>query len=215
MAFGRSNSPTPRAALWGVLAGCAVIVALSAKVALGADASGLPDDTDSSGPQVVSPQPFDPQEATINDYLRGRDDDMSPLGVDVRVDQRKLKSGEEKVGLLVVAVTSGGPAAKAGLHGMHHRVKTVVEEASVAAGFLFPPAAPLLLLVPILESTSVGESYDLIVAVDGFRVTDILDFEDCMRDVKPGEIVYLSLVRDGVRVQLPVPLPEIAPSPRD
>jgi S1-C subfamily serine protease len=185
--------------------------ALTANVVFGADASGLPDDTNSSGPQVVSPQPFDPEQGTVRDFMDGRDD-TSPLGMDVQVDRRKLKSGEEKVGLLVVAVTSGGPAAKAGLRGLRHRMKTALEVASVAGAFVFPPA---VVLVPILESTSAGESSDLIVAVDGFRVTDILDFEDCMRDVKPGEIVYLSLVRDGVRMQLPVALPEVAPAPRD
>jgi S1-C subfamily serine protease len=128
------------------------------------------------------------------------------------VDRRKLKSGEEKVGLLVVAVADGGPAARAGLRGAHRRLKTALEVASVAGAFFFPPA---VILVPVLESTRAGENYDLIVAVDGFRVTDLLDFEDCMRDVKPGEIVYLSLVRDGVRLQLPVPLPGMAPSPQD
>ncbi|HVA67978.1 MAG TPA: PDZ domain-containing protein, partial [Candidatus Binataceae bacterium] len=55
--------------------------------------------------------------------------------------------------------------------------------------------------------TQVGESYDLIIGVDGVRVTDFLDFQDRMRDLKPGEIVYLSVVRDGRRHQFRVAVP--------
>ncbi|HJU28705.1 MAG TPA: PDZ domain-containing protein, partial [Candidatus Binataceae bacterium] len=66
---------------------------------------------------------------------------------------------------------------------------------------------PAVVAVPILDQVHVGESYDLIVAVDGSRVTNFLDFEDRMRDVRPGEIVYLSIVRDGNRVQVPVHVP--------
>jgi S1-C subfamily serine protease len=184
------------------------MLVLSAGAAWAADVSSAPDDTNSSGSQVVSAEPSDPKLGTVRDYRLGRDDDTSPLGIDVRADRRKLKSGEEKLGLLVVAVADGGPAAKAGLRGVHRRLKNALEVASVAGAFFFPPAA---LLVPVLESTPAGESYDLIVAVDGYRVNDLLDFEDCMRDVKPGEIIYLSLIRDGVRMQLPAPLPGIAP----
>ncbi|MGH7878899.1 MAG: PDZ domain-containing protein, partial [Candidatus Binataceae bacterium] len=126
--------------------------------------------------------------------MSGDNENVSPLGIDVRMDRRKLKSGEEQAGLLVVDVESGGPAAKAGLKGNHHRVKTAVEVASIAGALFFPPA---MMLVPVLESTRAGESYDLIVGVDGNRVTDLLDFEDCLRDLRPGEIVYLSIVRDG------------------
>jgi S1-C subfamily serine protease len=189
------------------------MLALAAPTSWAASTALGQDDPDfATSPDTVSTVPFNPTQGTVRDYLESRDDIWSPLGIDVRAAARKLKSGEEKVGLLVVAVTSGGPADKAGLRALHHRMKSALEVASIAGAFFFPPA---VMLVPILESTSVGESSDLIVAVDGFRVTDVLDFEDCMRDAKPGEIVYLSLVRDGVRIQLPVALPRVPPSPQD
>jgi hypothetical protein len=34
-----------------------------------------------------------------------------------------------------------------------------------------------------------------------------------MRDVQPGEIVYLTIVRDGVRMQMPVQVPATLPAP--
>jgi S1-C subfamily serine protease len=154
--------------------------------------------------------PVNPGIGNINDYLAGGEGNVAALGIDVRADQRNLKSGEAQTGLLVVAVESDGPAAKAGLRSTHHRVRTALEVASVAGAFFFPPA---MILAPLIESTQAGESYDLIVGVDGKRVTDPLDFEDCLRDLQPGEIVYLSIVRNGERVQLPVPIPKLSQSP--
>jgi len=64
-----------------------------------------------------------------------------------------------------------------------------------------------VLAVAVLEGTHVGESYDMIIGVDGKRVTNYLDFEDEMRDARPGDVVYLSVVRNGKRIQTPVHLP--------
>ena len=49
-------------------------------------------------------------------------------------------------------------------------------------------------------AAQVGESYDLIIAVDGWRVTNFFDFEERMRNIQPGELVYLSVVRNGKRI---------------
>jgi S1-C subfamily serine protease len=150
--------------------------------------------------------PYGPGIGTAEQFLSEGEDDVSPLGIRLRPDRRRLKSGEMAAGLLVLSVTSGGPAAKAGVKPYRHTARTTLEVFSVAGAFFFPPA---MFLLPVLESTSVGDSYDMIVGVDGFRVTSALDFEDCMRDVQPGEIVYLSLVRNGQRVQVPVSVPNL------
>jgi hypothetical protein len=42
------------------------------------------------------------------------------------------------------------------------------------------------------------------------RVTNILGFEDKIHDVKPGEIVYLTVVRARIRMQVQLPVPAIA-----
>ena len=64
-----------------------------------------------------------------------------------------------------------------------------------------------VVVIPALDYMQVGESYDMIIGVDGSRVTNFLDFQDRMRDLQPGEIVYLSIVRDGKRVQVTMPVP--------
>ena len=150
--------------------------------------------------------PYGPGIGSATDFLLEGEDSYLPLGVRLRPDRRRLKSGETATGLLVLAVTSGGPADKAGVKPYRHAARSTLEAVSVAGAFFFPPA---MLLVPVLESTQIGDSYDLIIGVDGFRVTSALDFEDCMRDLQPGEIVYLSVVRDGHRVQVPVTVPRL------
>jgi len=57
------------------------------------------------------------------------------------------------------------------------------------------------------DDMQVGKSYDMIIGVDGSRVTNFLDFQDQMRDLQPGEVIYLSVVRNGKRVQVTMPVP--------
>jgi len=83
----------------------------------------------------------------------------------------------------------------------------VLEGAAVAAAMVFPPA---ILAVAVLDQTHVGESYDMIIGVDGKRVSNFLDFEDQMREAKPGDVVYLSVIRNGTRMQVPVQVPATA-----
>jgi PDZ domain len=165
-----------------------------------------------AGDPVVSYQraqqgnPYGPGIGSAEDFLLEGEDSVLPLGIKLSPDRRRLKSGEAVTGLLVRAVTSGGPADKAGVKPYRHAARSTLEAVSVAGAFFFPPA---MLLVPVLESTQIGDSYDMIIGVDGFRVTSALEFEDCMRDVQPGEIVYLSVVRDGNRLQVPVTVPSV------
>ncbi len=146
-------------------------------------------DHDSGGMMVMS---------VMGDSIR------SPIGVELREARRELKSGIEADGLLVVDVMKGSPAAKAGLRPYAHKLHDALKVAAVVASFA---AWPAVLAVPLLDATQVGESYDMIIGVDGSRVTNDIEFEDQMRDLKPGEIVYLSVVRDGVRKQLRVFVP--------
>jgi hypothetical protein len=151
----------------------------------------------------------DPQLHSLQEFIN-EDDNTSPLGIEVREARRKLKSGKAVDGLLIVNVTNGSPAAKAGLHADRQKVRDALEVVAVVGAMFFPPA---MVAVPILDQVHVGESYDLIIAVDGSRVTNFIDFEDRMRDVQPGEIVYLSILRDGNRVQVPVHVPTVIAPP--
>ena len=128
----------------------------------------------------------------------------SPIGVELHDARRKFSDGEEADGLLVLEVEKGSPAANAGLHPYKRNGQAAMTGAVVAAFLFFPPA---IFALPILDYAHVGESYDMIIGVDGTRVSNYLDFEDRMHDVRPGEIVYLSVLRNGKRQQIKVFLP--------
>jgi hypothetical protein len=57
---------------------------------------------------------------------------------------------------------------------------------------VFPPAMFMAVLV---SQGDVGESHDLIIAVDGERTRNIADLEDALDRAHNGEIVYLVVVR--------------------
>lgn len=157
-----------------------------------------------------NPQLIDPQLHSMQEFMEEEGSETSPLGIEVQEDQRKLADGEIADGLLVVGVVPGSPAAKAGLHAFRQTARNIITGVAVAGMYFFPPA---MIVLPIIESVNFHESYDLIIGVDGVRVTNFLDFDDRMRDVQPGEIVYLSLVRNGRRVQLPVPVQNLLKPP--
>jgi len=147
-----------------------------------------------------NPQLIDPQLRSLQEFI-DEGDESSPLGVDLREDQRKLKSGEIANGLTITTVRDGSAAAKVGLRPCKRTFHNVLEGAAVAAMVVFPPA---VMAVPLLEQFNLNDTYDMIIGVDGTRVSNFMDFEDQMRYVQPGEIVYLSIVRNGDRVQVPV-----------
>jgi hypothetical protein len=129
----------------------------------------------------------------------------TPFGMQLREAKRTLKSGEDADGLLITAVQKGSPAAAAGLHPYSHVVHDALAGAAMV-GAMVPFGQAAILLIPVLDIMQVGESYDMIIGVDGSRVTNFLDFQDRMRDLQPGEIIYLSVVRNGKRLQVTLPV---------
>jgi S1-C subfamily serine protease len=121
---------------------------------------------------------------SLAEYLTGRTLEAPVLGLRLREDRRELKSGASATGLLIVAVRDGSPAANAGLAGL----QVILKKRQLVIG-----------------------GGDLIIAVDGSRVTNFLDFENGIRDAQPGEIVYLTIVRAGLRRQVPIPIHEKEP----
>lgn len=163
--------------------------------------SGISSHDPGGAPQI------DPHVHSLDEYVHSGVLDASPLGLTVREDRRQLKSGAEAKGLVVVGVEKGGPAANAGLHAAQQTAQQVLQGVAIAGSMAFPPA---IVLLPILELLPLGRGGDLIIAVDGFRVTNAIDFEDHLRDAQPGEIIYLTIVRDGERQQIRVVIPPLA-----
>ena len=129
----------------------------------------------------------------------------TPFGMQLREAKRTLKSGEDADGLLITAVAKDSPAAVAGLHPYSHAVHDALTAAAMV-GAVFSGGLAVV-VIPALDYMQIGESYDLIIGVDGSRVTNFLDFQDRMRDLQPGELVYLSVVRNGKRIQVTLSVP--------
>jgi hypothetical protein len=156
-------------------------------------------DSDAMPPRQYMPMPS-PDEDTVY---------STPFGIDLAEARRTLDSGEELDGLLIVTVHKGSPAATAGLHGYAHGVHDVIASAAIVGAMATAPftAGLSTFAVPVIQAIPFGESYDLIIGVDGSRVRNYLDFMHRTRDLQSGEIIYLSVMRDGKRIQVTVPVP--------
>ncbi len=175
----------------------------------------LPEET----PVAVPPDAVVPQANDVNNYLNEdqdlsggyimEGDQASALGFDCREARGTLKTGEQTEGLMIVHVEKDSAAAKAGLRPYKHIAHNVITGAAIGAALVFPPA---ILILPVVEYTEVGESYDMIIGVDGQPVHNFVDFEDRMRYVQPGELVYFNVVRGGKRLQIAVPVPMLPTS---
>jgi hypothetical protein len=149
--------------------------------------------------------------ASLDDYLTTSPDsakthEFSWLGIDVENGQATLGNRHRFRGVKVAAVMPGSPGAAAGLHGEREEIQAALAVGVLVASMFFPPAAIGALA---LESSGIGQSHDFIIAVDGKRTHDTIDFGTALDDVQPGEVVYLTIVRDGERKQLRVALPDI------
>ena len=152
----------------------------------------------------------DPEQAgsigSLRDFVVEGEESL-PMGFQVRESRRKLKTGENAEGLLILKVEKNSAAAKAGCRPTNGRDTMCWRGSRSARRWYF-----LLRFwrLPVIDYTQVGESYDMIIGIDGSRVSNFVDFEERMRNIQPGELVYFSVVRNGRRIQIPVAVP--APS---
>ena len=68
---------------------------------------------------------------------------------------------------------------------------------------LFPPAA---LGAIIVQDASIGQSYDLIIAIDGQRTHNVQELRQALASATSGELVYFVLIRTGRRHDVVVAL---------
>ena len=123
------------------------------------------------------------------------------IGINVRNAIGKLASGQPLRGLGVIAVKGGSAADLAGIHGERAALRSTLVGVFFAGSMIFPPA---MLGAVLVEESGIGDTRDLIIAVDGARTRDVMEFENAMTRADAGEIVYLTVLRDGRRRQLQV-----------
>jgi S1-C subfamily serine protease len=182
-------------------------------ISLPAIAPGI--DTTSTAEAHMDPDRGSQRVGSVDDYVRNdsqvlRDYEVPLLGIKVRNGTGTLGNYPRVAGVRVVAVSPAGPAAEAGLRSQQVIVQTALTSALAAGSIFFPPA---LVVMIIVSGSSIGESHDLIIAVDGQRTRNIIEFEDALGKAEPGESVYLVIARASRRQQFRVDLPGQLPSP--
>ena len=139
------------------------------------------------------------------------------LGLSVQYILTHDPPGKIVQGLEVVSVDDGSPAANAGLKG-RGQMTSVGETGATASNLM----APLnLIVMPLLaKSGSLGNNGDLIVAIDDKRIDKAGALRDALDSDKPGDIIYLTIVRAGSgshknTIKVPVKLAAAKPSASD
>jgi hypothetical protein len=132
--------------------------------------------------------------------------DRPYLGIAVQTIFSNDRPGAPITGLEVVSVDDNSPAALAGLRGRTNM--SSAGESGATVGALVPPLD--LFVMPLLKkSGSLGQSGDLIIAIDDRRVTNNLDLESELATLKPGDVIYLTITRSdktGAQQTLKLPI---------
>jgi hypothetical protein len=114
-----------------------------------------------------------------------------------------LEHGRWVRGVEILMVKPGSPGEVAGLRDSRSgAIKTTLLITGFLVAAFFPPA-----VIGVIALSKAAESHEMIIAVDGNRTCDVTDFEEAMRKVETGEVVYLTVVRHGRREQIRLALP--------
>jgi PDZ domain len=130
---------------------------------------------------------------------RGNSDGNQPharpyLGITVQYATQCYLGGEEH-GLEVLTIDPNSPAAQAGLQA---RAGMTAVGAALTTLSSILPGGSILATKALGGTGAVGQGGDLIVAIDDRRVRDQSDLESAMEHLKPGDTMYLTVIRpDG------------------
>jgi PDZ domain len=116
------------------------------------------------------------------------------LGITVQYVSKCYNGGEEH-GLEVLTIDPNSPAAQAGLQA-RSGMTAIGAAVTTLTGIL--PGGSILTSKALSTTGAMGQGGDLIVAVDDKRVRDQSDLENAMARLKPGDTMYLTVIRpDG------------------
>jgi len=140
-----------------------------------------------------------PKLANLDEFVSNDDTYESPVGALLQHNCTELTDRQPVCGLAVLEVRPGSAAVAAGIRPYSGLGHTLLGAAVISAAMVFPPAIAGLGFV----ETHIGESFDLVIGVDGHRIRNITDFQDAISDLRIGDVIYLTVVRSGKRLQIP------------
>jgi len=144
----------------------------------------------------TSVRPGSENDISNQDSTGGREENLRPhrrpyLGITVQYATHCYLGGEEH-GLEVINIDPSSPAAQAGLH-PRSDMTAVGAAVSTLSGIL--PGGSIIAGSALGRTGAMGQGGDLIVAVDDRRVRDQGDLENAMARLKPGDTMYLTVIR--------------------
>ena len=129
-------------------------------------------------------------------------ENVDRLGIEVE-DTIDRFEGHDVFGVEVLNVRQSSPGALAGLRSRKAAVSTVLKTITLVGTLVFVPTR---FIYDWVSDTGAGDWHDLIIGVDGERVQYVSESGNALGQVKEGDIVYLTFLRSGKRVQVPVSL---------
>jgi len=158
---------------------------------------------------VTADQIPEPSLGSASDYLKSNPHfantyEIPLLGIEVDNGTDSLTDGHEVSGVEVLSTIPSGPGAAAGLRGRREGIQAALTVGIMAGAVFFPPA---MLGVVALQQSGIGQSRELIIAVDGQRTRDVTDLGEAIEKAEAGEFVYLTILSHSQREQLRVELP--------
>jgi S1-C subfamily serine protease len=124
---------------------------------------------------------------------------ISRIGASVRDGRTELIDGHEVSGVEVIDAAAESPAASAGIRSCRMAARATLPE---AGGFVAIILTPVISLLRAIDHSSMFDDRDVIFAVDGERIRDILDLADRVQSLARGDRIYLMIARRGRRVQI-------------
>jgi S1-C subfamily serine protease len=135
------------------------------------------------------------------DYIQtlNRPVTISRIGVSVRDGRTELLDGHEVNGVEVIDAAAESPAASLGIQSCRMAARAAFAE---TRGFVATILTPIIPLLWAIDRNSMFDDCDVIFAVDGERIRNILDLADRVQSLARGDRIYLTIARRGRRVQI-------------
>jgi S1-C subfamily serine protease len=144
-----------------------------------------------------------PQEriGSAADYIQtlNRAVPLSSIGMYVRDGRTELIDGHEVNGVEVIDAGAESLAASSGIQSCRMAARAALAQ---RRGLVATMLTPVIALLRAIDRSFMFDDRDVIFAVDGERIRNILELADRVQNPARGDRIYLTLARRGRRVQI-------------